>query len=401
MSSSTSPQVLHRNRRWLRQRLEVCLLGVFLAVSLGWVLQGLSPLSRGVLVAAGLGWALRLAAGLQRTVTLDAEGLRLGSRLRSWSALTSVRPGPGAGWLGSLTLHFGDKALHFDREWPLEALLVEVLARAPLEAQLARALDRREREHGVDFGAVWVGPRTFELRKMARTVPLEDVRGVGLGGAGLRVQLTGGDMLDVPLTELHDPHVLATLLFRLGSRGSTARLPFTVESPLPTDATPAPPVRVSWAKLLVNIPFSTVIIFLGGAVFFGGGISLRLEARDSARWRAVPAEITLASTWKEPSGYGAKRHMVDRAAVRYRFVLDGVEHVGSEYGLAGTDAGRVRWLRVGQQVTAYVPPDDPGGAVLNRSEPSESRMAIFGGLLFMGFALWFYRHRLRELDLVS
>jgi len=400
MSTSASPSlVLHRNRDWLRPRRVLCVLLVLCAVGVGWVTDGLPLPVRGALVASLLVGALLRARGLQRALTLDAEGLRRGSRRWAWSALTSVRPGPRRGTkqeggLGGLLLCFGGEAVRFGRDWPLEALLVEVLARAPLEAQLARALDQKEREHGLDFGAVWLGPRTLKLRELARVVPLEAVRGVALDGAGLRVELAGEGPLEVPLTRLRDPHVLATLLVRQGSRGSTARVPLTVHSPPPTDATPPrvpPPARSgpSFREQANSVPVPLLVfIFLGGVCFIVLGWGEQKRASGSDTWREVPAEITWSNTWEETRGFGRDRKTVEYGQIRFRFVLDGVEHTGMRYGHGGTDAYHTRRLRVGQQVTAYVPPDKPQDAVLDRDAPGDGPLALMVGLLFMGFPAW-------------
>jgi hypothetical protein len=307
MASSVPPLVLHRDRRWL-WRLGLRFLLAAVAVGLMWMPDGLPLPLRAVLAVLSLALALRPPLLPLRTVTLDEEGLRRGYAQAPWSALTSVRLGapahPGKGPpLGSVTLHFGDAAMSFDRDWPLESLLVEVLARAPLEAQL----------------------------------------------------------------------------------DGTARVPLDVRRPAPTQAPPRQPAPRRWTKEGVNpLPF---MMMLGGAGPLLLGLGVMREAVASREWQAVPAVVTLAQTWKAPTGPNKK--MVEHGSIRFRFVVNGVEREGDQFDHFGTDANQVERLKVGQQVTAYVPADNPGRAVLDRDIPAGSYLLIFfGGLLTGPGALW-------------
>lgn len=411
MASSVTPLVLHRHRGGIVSRLPWRLFLLAVAAGVLWVSAGLSIPVRGVLVALPLALALRPSRAAHRTLTLDVEGLRRGRGHWPWSALTSVQLGAPANPdegppLGGVTLRFGDEAVSFGRDWPLEALLVEVLARAPLEAQLARALDQRERQHGLAFGALWVGPRFLELRhegRTARAVALEDVREVSLElterQALLRAETAEGP-LEVPLVELSNPHVLATLLIRHRSRGSTARVPVVVKPPAPTPApAPQPPPRrraPSRAKTRVArgspgpLPFMAM---LGGAGLLGLGLTPMLEAVASQEWQAVPAVITSTRTWK--TQIGPKKKTVEHGAIRFSFVFNGVEREGDRYDHFGTDERQARSLEVGQRVTAYVPADRPWLAVLERDIPTGSYLLTFFGALITGsgllmFFLWLW-----------
>nr|WP_281404362.1 DUF3592 domain-containing protein [Pyxidicoccus fallax] len=277
----------------------------------------------------------------------------------------------------------------------MEALLVEALARAPLEAQVERALEQKEREHGLGFGVLWLGPRFLDLRrevKTARRIPLQDVREVALElsehQALLRVEAASRH-LEVPLAEVSNPHVLATLLARQGSRGSTARVALTVKHPPPTDATAARPAKAVRRWRFSGVPPYAFVLIPGGLFFLVYGIDVTLAARDSLAWRSVPAVITSARTWEtQRTGQKNQKQKVEHGAIRYQFVLDGVTHEGTRFNVDGTEAIHARRYSTGQQVIAYVPADKPWNAVLSQDTPGFSRLFILIGVSILGFALW-------------
>ncbi|MFP2907438.1 hypothetical protein ACLESD_20790 [Pyxidicoccus sp. 3LFB2] len=272
MSSSVTPRVLHRDQDPTGLLRALCLIASLLALWLAWewgevaLPLRLVPLG---LVLAGLLLSSRL---IHRTVTLDGEGLRRGSKGWTWQSLTAVSPGPHPRWpntgpLGSITLRFGDEKVRFSRDWPLEELLKELLSRLPTEAQLARVLEKKEREHGLDFGAVWLGPHGLELRegaKPVRSIALRDVDAVALDLGDRRTVLrmeSGTETLKVPIARLREPHVLAALLVRNGTQGRDApRRPLAVLPPPPEEEPPPFGVRSE---------DKAVALFLGLVVLVG------------------------------------------------------------------------------------------------------------------------------------
>lgn len=405
MSSSANTRVLHRDPAWRWLYRALGLLLSLLALGLAWALEGVAPPLRIASLALVLAGVLRSSWFLHHTVTLDREGLRRGSSRWPWEALTSLRPAPHRRWpttgpLGGLTLRFGDKTVRFGYDWPLESLVEEVFSRVPLESHLKRALDQKEREHGLDFGAVWLGPHGLEPRNGAKTgstVALRDVREVALDFTDRRTVLRVGDgkaVLTVPLATLRDPHLLAALLIRHGSRGrDTPRMTLTVKHP--PRANERPPGLRRWTLGTVfQLGLGLLVLFSAFALgaMAVGMIMQRYEAHASHHWRPVPAEITSSRTWtthervSEYRGrYSAPRYKTrvdEHGAIQFRFVLDGVEYEGTRYEVGGTRAEQAARFRVGQQVTAYVPPDAPGQAVLQRGT-SSSRLGFVLQVFFL------------------
>lgn len=370
MASSPGSKVVSRNHAWRWNGVAVRFVVVVWVAMLAWGLEGhVSTPLRAALLAGVLALVLRFPGNVDPSVTFTPEGLRRGKRFWPWAELRAVQPEqhsrwPGTGPMGGLTLYFGDTPVRFDTSWPLGQLLKEVFTRAPLEAPLQRALDRMEREHGLDFGALWLGPHALEFRrkgKPQRTVALRDVHDVVLKLSDRPIFRVGEgpDALEVRLTDLRDPHVLAALLLRQGMpRNEAPRLP-RIEGP-------PPPEAMTRAASINGVVVGILCI---GAGIVAGGVQAwhlienewRVALADRAYWRPVPAEITASRTWQAPDTDFLQ------GAVTFRFVLDGTAYEGTRFSPAGTRAEEAERFQPGQQVTAYVPRGEPEQAVLSRS----------------------------------
>lgn len=396
MSEPRQPVVLRRNRAVLRQQL---IWRFVIALSVVAVL----PATAGLGLPSWLRWAMvgvmalltvRPSQDLDRTVTLDEEWMRRGFGRWAWSDLTSVRPGPPERpgprqLLGSLTLHFGDRAVFFGRDWPLEALLVEAMARAPLDAQLARARDQRERGHGLDFGALWLGPRTLDVRTggaSMRRMDLGDVLAVALelseDQAMFRVAEVGKEAVLVPVSQLRDPQLLAALLTPWST---TQAVPIFMQHPPPTEATP----ELGRWRGLVSAPLVGGIGLLTGVAFLGSGIHLARKGWDSLDWQPVPAEIVSARVWRPPTPPSNKRPPLE-GEVTFRFVYEGTSYTGRRFDVSGTTADEAEDFKPGQQVTAWVSPVHPEDAVLDKGIPLFLFLLLMGmGLMLLVCSLWY------------
>ncbi len=388
MAASPGSKVVYRNRAWRWNHVAASLVVVVWVAMLVWGLEGhASTPVRAALLAGVLALVLLLSRNLDPSVTFSPEGLQRGKRFWPWAELSTVQPEqhprwPGTGPIGGLTLYFGDTPVRFDTSWPLGQLLKEVFTRAPLKAPLQRALDRKEREHGLDFGPLWLGPHALELRKEGkpqRTVALRDVHDVvlKLSDRPLFRVGEGPDALQVRLTDVRDPHVLAALLLRQGaSRHEAPRLP-RIEGP-------PPPEAMTREAAITGVVLGLMCI---GAGIGTGGIPAwhfiekewRITQADRDYWRPVPAEITASRTWQVPDTE------FRQGALTFRFVVDGTEHEGTRFSPAGTRAEEAERFQPGQQVTAYVPRGQPEQAVLYRSN-GDSRL-FFALRMFLPLAV--------------
>jgi hypothetical protein len=105
-----------------------------------------------------------------------------------------------------------------------------------------------------------------------------------------------------------------------------------------------------------------------GAISFG--VQPLYEAMQTRQWRPVPATLELASI--DPADFLRNRPL-PALKVRYRYTVGTRSYVGSRYDLhRGVGYQRaleavLREVSVGQPVTAWVDPGDPGKVVLVRS----------------------------------
>lgn len=180
--------------------------------------------------------------------------------------------------------------------------------------------------------------------------------------------------------------VLAALL------GASRAIPRTVTFDAeggkpPPDAEPEQPGSWRLRSGAVGVGQIALGLFMlsGGLVLGALAIHLvgeRLEAKKSHDWRPVPAEVIVSRTWtttERVSNYTGRYspprisyRKVRHGALEFRFVLDGVEYVGTRFDVGGTRAEQAERFVVGQHVTAYVPPGNPAGAVLGRGSSSSS-----------------------------
>jgi hypothetical protein len=116
------------------------------------------------------------------------------------------------------------------------------------------------------------------------------------------------------------------------------------------------------------------IFFLAGLGFFSFFAVPIWRSFEARTWAAVPCEI-LESRVATHAGDDGDTFSVD---VRYRYFVDGLEHVSDRYqfffGSTGGYEGKARVvarLPPGARTVCYVDPEDPAEAVLNRSFTAE------------------------------
>ena len=142
-------------------------------------------------------------------------------------------------------------------------------------------------------------------------------------------------------------------------------------------------------------------VILSGALFVGGLISALRAARE-ASWRQVTADIehVAASDYAYQTSNGRSRTGT-RISVTYRYTVGGETYFSSrfrtdepydDYTEAGGDAAEARLAALAEQkqLTAYVSPDDPAQAVLEREELVPAVVVTTIGGLVLVFLLGVY-----------
>lgn len=111
----------------------------------------------------------------------------------------------------------------------------------------------------------------------------------------------------------------------------------------------------------------------------------------ASQWIAVPATI-LVSDIEVSSGDESDTYSV---YVSYRYSYREQEYTSSRYDLYGFSTGdrhavqsKVNQLGVGQTHTAYIDPDNPAEAVIDRSFSWVSLVTLLGGSIFLGFGIF-------------
>ncbi len=141
--------------------------------------------------------------------------------------------------------------------------------------------------------------------------------------------------------------------------------------------------------------FGVALLVAGifGAISFG--VQPLYEAMQTRQWTPVPATLELASI--EPADLLRNRPLPS-LKVRYRYTVDAEGFVGSRYdlhqgvGYHRTLAAVLREMDIGQSVTAWIDPADPGKVVLVRSlnwtllamALPFVAIALLGGFLLLG-----------------
>ncbi len=106
----------------------------------------------------------------------------------------------------------------------------------------------------------------------------------------------------------------------------------------------------------------------------------RIKGKDSEHWTPVTGVITHSSVnyaWRQDSPtHGRMEYVLD---IRYRYQAGGKSFEGNRYryGYGDSETSSSRWglentrlkYPVGQEVTVYFNPDNPGEAVLLRGTP--------------------------------
>lgn len=132
---------------------------------------------------------------------------------------------------------------------------------------------------------------------------------------------------------------------------------------------------MAWPWTVTQV-IATAFAFIG--VFLVGRGVLRLFWRNPEQgWRKVPGQIVTSEIDFSNEIY--------RAKIRYRYEFDGITLEGSGIApieawssLRSTAAHFVNKYAVGQEVTVYVNPSEPGSAVL---EPQQQAIAALTEML--------------------
>ncbi|PLX76708.1 MAG: hypothetical protein C0607_03725 [Azoarcus sp.] len=141
--------------------------------------------------------------------------------------------------------------------------------------------------------------------------------------------------------------------------------------------------------------FGVALLVAGifGAISFG--VQPLYEAMQTRQWTPVPATLEFVSI--EPADLLRNRPLPS-LKVRYRYTVDAEGFVGSRYdlhqgvGYHRTLAAVLREMDIGQSVTAWIDPADPGKVVLVRSlnwtllamALPFVAIALLGGFLLLG-----------------
>ena len=115
-------------------------------------------------------------------------------------------------WQGHLTLHLHDgTTVRLDSRFPDLPSLAEAFQRRWYAAH--RAELRQAWQHGAPlaFGDVAITPQGLQLRR--RLHPWHSVRQVTIARGQLMIELTSGKALRLPLSRVHNPHVLLWWLY--------------------------------------------------------------------------------------------------------------------------------------------------------------------------------------------
>lgn len=149
------------------------------------------------------------------------------------------------------------------------------------------------------------------------------------------------------------------------------------------------------------LPFETSIgpiaLSATGFVALWGGFELRDRARGMAAWPSVRGRVTGGAVV-------AKGTLEDGSpayypVIRYQYVVAGQEYQGERrllinVGVGGTLRGLAQRVidryPVGSEVTVFHDPQDPGAAVLERTDPSAGPTVLFalGAALVAAGPLW-------------
>lgn len=141
---------------------------------------------------------------------------------------------------------------------------------------------------------------------------------------------------------------------------------------------------MSWPVFLIVV---VPMLVVPGFLLWRISVAKKLLA-ESAHWRAVPATIT-------ESRFGTNAPNADWAVVRYRYTVDGKDHISSRVALVGVTKDRPKAQAMlarypaGAEVTAYVRSGEPDYAVLERTADTGTlRVAALGvGGMFLAVLL--------------
>lgn len=148
--------------------------------------------------------------------------------------------------------------------------------------------------------------------------------------------------------------------------------------------------RSSGRALGCMIPFGLLFTVAGIAIVYFLTVRPMLLYNASLGWAEVPCTILSSGLDESTDSDGTTA----RVAVRYRYVWDGRTYEGDRYDFSSgrTNVGMgamrraVEALPPGTETTAFVDPDDPASAVLNRNLPTGTWLgAVF--LLFPVFGI--------------
>ncbi len=155
----------------------------------------------------------------------------------------------------------------------------------------------------------------------------------------------------------------------------------------------------------LTTPVFLFLVLVAGAAVALWSLSVLWHEVRSYGWREVPAtiarsEVELVSEWQSADALNARprEHKVGKWCIEYRYRIYGLEWTSHQVRMTDISVGPLFMLRPhaarypeGAVVTAYVSPEDPGLAVLERGISVASLAFLGFGLGAMAGSLWFLR----------
>jgi len=154
----------------------------------------------------------------------------------------------------------------------------------------------------------------------------------------------------------------------------------------------------NWIVLLVGIG----LVLLGGSTFMDGFESFRMTMLDMPGWEEVDARITKSEVYSKDQWSGSQQTTYYRPRVEFSYTYDGKSYTGTR--LQWFEEPDTRLAKIedvlkrfpeGERTKAYVNPEDPSQAVLDREATGDATTYVAIGSLFsviglvlLGFFVW-------------
>lgn len=139
--------------------------------------------------------------------------------------------------------------------------------------------------------------------------------------------------------------------------------------------------------------FGAVFAIAGAVTVYRGAVAPYLQRRDAARWVSSPCTVTKVAVAQRADGDGGRQYA---PRVTYTYEAEGRLRHGDRIsfgdGLWSNDRDRAAraagHYRVGQTITCFYDPRDPGRVVLERSVPGGTGAAMVGlGFVLVGLGI--------------